>query len=182
MNPALKQRIVGAVMLVALGVIFLPTLFNGGRQQQEVVRMQIPSAPEIPPVHFKEPTRLAEMVTGEGQTKPASELFALEPKAQQEILPALKNPSKAPSLDSKGLPNAWALQVASFSDDKKAEELRKRLQKKNYQAFVRRVKQNDKILLRVMIGPELDKTKLASIKSVVDKEFKVKSLVVKFEA
>src|SRR5688572_5444081 len=48
MEPALKQRVVGAVVLVALAVIFLPMLVKGPAPESGVsdVPLQLPKAPE----------------------------------------------------------------------------------------------------------------------------------------
>ncbi len=49
MNPALKQRLVGAVVLVALAVIFLPMLFDGsGARERLDQEIAIPDKPEPP--------------------------------------------------------------------------------------------------------------------------------------
>ena len=48
MEPALKQRVVGAVVLVALAVIFLPMLVKGPAPESGVsdVSLQLPKAPD----------------------------------------------------------------------------------------------------------------------------------------
>ncbi len=49
MTPALKQRLVGAIVLVALAVIFVPMLLDGdGRQAGERVSVEIPESPDDP--------------------------------------------------------------------------------------------------------------------------------------
>lgn len=47
MDKALKQRMVGAVVLIALAVIFIPMLLNGNSEQgTRTVSLDIPSPPE----------------------------------------------------------------------------------------------------------------------------------------
>lgn len=49
MNAALKQRLVGAIVLVALAVIFLPMLLDGsGARERFDVAMDIPDRPQAP--------------------------------------------------------------------------------------------------------------------------------------
>lgn len=47
MDKALKQRMVGAVVLIALGVIFIPMLLDGdSREDSRTVQLDIPEPPE----------------------------------------------------------------------------------------------------------------------------------------
>jgi DedD protein len=49
LTSALKQRVVGAIVLVALAVIFVPMLLDGdGRQAGERVAVEIPESPDDP--------------------------------------------------------------------------------------------------------------------------------------
>ncbi len=50
MEQRSKQRLIGAVVLVALGVIFLPMLLSGPVEQTRVdIEFDVPPAPEVPP-------------------------------------------------------------------------------------------------------------------------------------
>lgn len=180
MNQALKQRLVGALVLVALGVIFLPSIFNGGRPEQAALLKEVPPVPEVTVLEFQEPVREASFV--QEAPRDVTQLYTLEPKTSQGEKKIVENPPQQPKLDSKGLPGAWVLQVASLGDAKKADELKKSLQAKSYKAFTRTVSKDNKKIVRVMIGPEVDANKLATIKKTVDRDFKVKSIVVKFES
>lgn len=180
MNQALKQRLVGALVLVALGVIFLPALFNGGRPEQAELLKEVPPAPEVVVPEFQEPVRPADFA-GEAQ-QDVTQLYALEPKSPEGEKRIVEKPPAQPRLDAKGLPDAWVLQVASLGDSQKADALKKSLQAKKYKAFTRTVTRNNKKIVRVLIGPEMDAKKLDSMKKAVDRDFNVTSIVVKFEA
>lgn len=180
MNQALKQRLVGALVLIALGIIFLPSIFNGGRPEQTELLKEVPPAPEVAMLELQEPIRGESFI--QESPRNVTQLYALEPKTTQGEKQVVENPPQQPKLDSKGLPEAWVLQVASLGDTKKAEELKKALQVKNYKAFTRSITRDNKKIVRVMIGPEIDANKLATIKKAVDRDFKVKSIVVKFES
>ena len=78
MNQALKQRLVGAVVLVALAVIFLPAVFNGGRQAQMENLKEVPPAPAVATLVIEAPTRPEGMAND--QPLPASEMYSMEPK------------------------------------------------------------------------------------------------------
>ncbi len=50
METRLKQRLIGAAVLVGLGVIFIPMLFEGSNSQQKIVANTIPASPQTPKV------------------------------------------------------------------------------------------------------------------------------------
>ena len=50
MDPALKQRLLGAIVLIALAIIFLPMLFSGSAPKSDSVTANL----EIPPVPTRE--------------------------------------------------------------------------------------------------------------------------------
>jgi len=189
MNQALKQRLVGAVVLVALAVIFLPALFNGGRPKQLDTLKDVPPMPVVTSLVVQEPTRPKGIA--QDSAVPASEMYAMEPKptnAIEKIHQVTQSvvSSGQPSNNKKGIPNAWVLQVGVFSEATKAEALKKSLQAKGYRAFTRTIV-HDKTSLkkesitRVLIGPEVEQAKITKMKLTVDKDFAVKSIVVKFE-
>lgn len=179
MNQALKQRLVGALVLLALGVIFLPALFNGGRPRQVDEMKEIPPPPAVEALAFVEPERPAGFA--DEAVKPVEQLYAPTPASPRGEEMVEKHPPP-PGLEKNGLPGAWVLQVASFSEATKADELKKALQAKHYKAFTRSIRRDNKTVVRVLIGPELDASRLASAKKAVDRDFKVNSIVVKFES
>ena len=54
MEAPLKQRIVGAIVLVTLGVIFIPALLDGsGYKSRQVQDIEIKEKPDFPPLSSK---------------------------------------------------------------------------------------------------------------------------------
>lgn len=48
MDERLKQRLIGAAVVISLGVIFLPMILDGGRHTEfEKIRIEIPQRPEV---------------------------------------------------------------------------------------------------------------------------------------
>ena len=48
MDEQLKQRLIGAAVVISLGVIFIPMILDGGRHTEfEKVRIEIPEKPEV---------------------------------------------------------------------------------------------------------------------------------------
>jgi len=89
MNQALRQRLVGALVLVALGVIFLPALFRGGRPPPADVMKDVATMPVVPPVTVEEPTHPASLPAETPGKNDASQLYTLddEQKKVTEIPP-----------------------------------------------------------------------------------------------
>ena len=80
LNDGVKQRIVGALVLAALAVIFLPTLFDREGARYIDVTSQIPPAPDIKPIAIAEPEPVADVEPA----PPVNEVFQpefVEPKS-----------------------------------------------------------------------------------------------------
>lgn len=83
---------------------------------------------------------------------------------------ATRNPVKAPA-------NAWVVQLGSFSSEQNAWALRDKLRNKGYHAFVERVSEGSKMVIRVRIGPELQRAKAEAVQQKLEKEMKIKGIV-----
>ena len=83
MDEKLKQRLVGAMVLMALAVIFLPSLFQQDERQKIDTTSQIPPAPVFEPVIIPKP------VKPEGIKQPD-----LEKLFQPQTAPNLQNALK----------------------------------------------------------------------------------------
>lgn len=163
METQLQQRIVGAIVLVTLGVIFIPALLDGsGYKSRQVENIEIREKPEFPPLSQKKlkpvPTPLEEIK----QTQSA----------------ALKADVKQP--DKKTI-KSFALQVGTFDSRDNAEKMRDKLQKAGYSTFVHEVVAKDKTSYKVRIGPELERSILDKLKAEVKKSQKIDAFVVNHE-
>ena len=199
MNDILKQRLVGALILVALGVVFWPIIFvepgsqPAGEQARMPPRPQVDTTPIEPPDQVglrpaREVTARAEMVEVDVPLpEPAPEPLAVEVDPEP-VQPASKPPPSptrevAPeklAMDSQGVPIAWILQVVSVSSADKAEQLRQQLVDKDRKAYTRKISSNGKTLYRVYVGPKFERARLESLKTEVDKEFGVNSMIVRY--
>ena len=174
-SESLKQRIVGAIVLVALAIIIIPLVFDFSGERQVDVRSQIPSMPGIEPVVVAEPVR-PENIT---PAKPDEEMFqfGVESPVEAESLKA-----EAPALSSEGSPVGWVLQIASFKDKAAANELVKKLLADGYMAFLREKKSGTGTVNRVFVGPKVLKEKLIKDKTAIDKKYRVDAMLVRFES
>ena len=207
MNDILKQRLVGALILVALGVVFWPIIFVEPGSQPVAEQARMPPRPQVDTTPIEPPDQVglrpARAVTARAEMvevdvplpDPAPEPLAVEPEPEPEPKPEPKpvQPATAPpasptrevaperlAMDSQGVPIAWILQVVSVSSADKAEQLRQQLVDKDRKAYTRKISSNGKTLYRVYVGPKFERARLESLKTEVDKEFGVNSMIVRY--
>lgn len=191
MKDALKQRLVGAVVLAAIGVIFLPGFFKEQQGYQVDTRSQIPSEPNSPQITFEAPQQDVDI-----QPAPEPETMFLPPEPAPPVIAERPVPSVTPApvneppandtvpqlpLGADGIPEAWVVQVASLSNKEAATKLRDELQAEGHKAYVRTVTTANGSVTRVFIGPKLDKAEATRVKNDVDKSLKVNSMVLRFQ-
>jgi DedD protein len=189
----LKHRLIGAAFLAAIAVIFLPGFFKEKQDNQISTKSQIPVRPGIVPVEFNAPKPVPDIVPAPApetmfvpdeaaeqviNSNTASSLVAAN-KSTQIIAPAQKAVAAMP-LNAEDLPNAWVVQVGSFSTKEAANKVRDDLQVDGFKAYVRTVPNGSSSISRVYVGPKLDKTEALAIKGQIDKRLKVKSMVMQF--
>ena len=105
LDSAYKQRMVGALVLVALAVIFLPMLFSRQDEQRQVV-VEAPAAPQAPvvpqvqvePVVVPEPQALPEE-----EPVPSDEEVAAQQAPSMPVQPSVPvvKPTPAPAVAAK---------------------------------------------------------------------------------
>ncbi len=178
----LKQRIVGAIVLVALAVIFLPMLFKQEDTAREVV-VQVPPMPEAPAVPQ---VPVAEVAVPEPEAddtwdeplitetpaapqslpdapvpaeKPVAEIqpAPVQPDVKAEPQPELQQPTPQavePGIDKNNLPVSWSVQLASLTNKDNAQALRDSYRDKQYNAYVRSADGTHRVLIGPLIKQE----------------------------
>ena len=167
MDDGLKQRLIGAIVLLAIAVIFIPVLFDRQTITPVSTVTQVPPMPTI---------EIAPVVVAKAPEVPSP---APEPEQMfvpDETLPEPETPA-GPTLNDNGVPNGWVLQVISYSEKPKAVIFRDRLIEDGYHAFLRDAKTSKGLHYRVYVGPKLDKKALLVDKKVLDKKYKLKSIL-----
>ena len=167
MDDGLKQRLIGAIVLLALGVIFLPVLFDRDPIKPVDQTTAIPPKPERITITISEP----EPVEDIDLAPEPEDMFIPD---ESEVVDLTPEPV---SLSDQGTPKSWVLQVASFSEKERADTFRDTLLSKNYPAYNRSVGGNT----RVYIGPKLDKSALVKLKNEVDETFNISSILLEFK-
>lgn len=182
----LKQRLVGAVVLIALAVIFIPMLLSGGREiDMPVFGSNVPErSTEITNIQHIEientqaasqPVNPKRIPIAEGMPEPKIVKEKKTTSIVDTIVALTKEEEKKPVVKN----NVWAVQVGSFAKKSNALGLKDKLRKKKIHAFVERVMKNNKAVYRVRVGPEITRKKAEALKIKLKKEFKLSGLVVK---
>lgn len=199
MDNLVKQRLVGALILVALGVVFWPIIFVARDGDTRELRVAVPEAPPVDlsplPTPDSAALRRAPQAQAQGaEPGPAPELFDSDPHIP-EPLPALpatadtqppvglepaRETLQAPAIDADGLPIAYALQVATIGQRERAETLRDELLKAGYKGYLQRLRRDDRTLYRVLVGPRYQRDDLAPVKEAVDRTWRVESLIIRY--
>jgi DedD protein len=182
LKGTLKHRLIGATVLAAIAILFLPSFFKEKQMASVSKKTQIPPRPSITAVEFSAPQPVADI-----EQAPAPEtMFVPEDGIPEEAATSSEN--AAMPLNAQGLPDAWVVQVASFSTKEAAIKLRDDLQAEGFKAYVRTVPNGnssmpnvDSTISRVFIGPKLDKSQAQLIKAQVDKRLKVNSILTRFK-
>jgi DedD protein len=160
MEAPLQQRIVGAIVLVTLGVIFIPALLDGsGYKSRQVQNIKVKEKPEFPALTQK-------------KVKPIPTPLKKNVEVQE----------KARKADTKKLAEkpikSFALQVGTYNDNKRAEKFRDKLRKAGYTAYVYKAKSSGKTRYKVRIGPELEYSVLEKLKVKIKKSHKIDAFIV----
>lgn len=171
MSDGLKQRIAGALVLGALGLIILPVLFDFADPLKIDRTSKLPAAPEIESVQLVK----AERPAGVPKKSLFSTIFDID-----NSKPATDSSEENYGLSADDMPKAWVLQVSSFETKTSAEELMNRLRKEGYKAFIKSAKVKNQIRYRVYVGPKIDKRRAAQDKSKIDATFKTDSIVLRY--
>ncbi len=171
MNRKLRKRIIGAIVLAAFLVIFVPEWLDGaGHKALYSKNVSIPEKPKLKPI-----TEYVEVAV----VKPVETIKPVKVVVEEAVVEKKRTPKKQVAVKKAVLKDAWTLQLGSFSNEANAKVMRDKLRKKGYTSYVHEVKQSGKVIYRVRIGPELDRQRLEKIKAELLKKEKMESLIVK---
>ncbi|MTZ14697.1 SPOR domain-containing protein [Pseudomonas sp. JL972] len=192
LDKGLKQRMVGALVLIALAVIFVPMLFTREDDLRHVVvdAPAMPNTPpvaqiEIEPVEVPEPKSIPEgfeIVENDASAQsvavpsaPTESPAVAEP--EQMKAPAQTTPVPQPRVDADNLPVSWSIQLASLSNRASAEKLQKTLREQGYNAYIRAADGMN----RVFVGPLIERDEANRLRDQLQRQQKLNGFVVRFK-
>ena len=175
MDQHLKERLVGAAVLVTLGMLIIPSLLDGPPEEEPVrVGLELPAPDDGRESHVIRldvpPGRPA--TPGSGSiARPTPPAPPPDPEPETETSQAQEKPPPedgddpratrpAPSANSAPTPRprgTWTVQVGSFSNADNARKLSRELSDRGYEVSVSQVETGGKTMHRVRVGPVPDK-------------------------
>lgn len=170
MKERLKHRLLGAAILLALGVLLLPGFFRDKDTYQVDTDSQIPTRPSVTAVDFDGPTPVDSV-----EPAPAPETMFLPPGDTESASEStvVSSSANAPATST----DAWVIQVASLGQKEAAEKLLKDLQMEGHKAYLRTVVTDKGSMHRLFIGPKMDRKDAEIEKAAIDKRWNVQSRI-----
>jgi DedD protein len=177
MDRTLKERIIGAIVLVLFVVLVVPVFLDGPSNSGEVISEQVPlpgqsgeenqtivlNRDRTQPVPAASNNSAAADQPQQQQPQPEQREVELEkqPEAEHEPTPApaQRQPevvvaAVAEPASSTGM---WAVQLGSFGNKENADKLAADLKKLGFAAFRSQLKTGSGELHRVRVGPQKDR-------------------------
>jgi len=200
-EPLLRQRLVGTLVLVALGIVFWPLIFVTPEPREPIVLQPMSQRPAIDqtpipepesyesavapklPEPPKNPPPVQEAADIQTQTDAEGSTLAALPDSDSVAAPQprVAPPAEDPLVDEQGLAIFYVLQVATVGSASRANELVEGLQAQGYKTFSTRYVRVDDELFRIQIGPNAERAPLMRIKPEVDAVLKVDSQILRYE-
>jgi len=182
---AMKQRLVGTIVLGCLAIIFIPILLDGEGVTPQEMTSTIPEAPPLPVVPDVEPTRpeiTADVnETQENGIRTETDTPARESEPDTALTADTPPPApERPSLDSNGIPATWAVRLGSFGEMANAEALVQRLRDQGYKGFSRPLSTSRGVLTGVYVGPVVTESDAGNLQQELADAFGLDGIVVRF--
>jgi DedD protein len=204
----LKERLIGASVIVILAVIFIPMILdNSGQYDSEISGTNIPDRPEgdfssrIVPIEQNASTLTSESATesmidsdpaiiekviseqpNDVLNTPEEQIESEEVEANESIAPVIVEKASGPSTprSSEVGITAWVVQLGSFEKEENADKLNKSLREMGFTAFVEPINQANEVIYRVRVGPELLRSDAIELQKVLNEKIQIQGLVIKY--
>lgn len=200
MNPLTKQRLVGTVVLVALGIVFWPLIFDAPDVHDPIALRAMSDKPFVDRTPIPMPESFEAVVketlpdspsieagvqlAADKNTRTGADAVSLQALRGSDELAdnsELTGSGNGDTLvDEAGLPIFWVLQVATVGSSDRADELVAALEQRGYRAFSKQYLRVAEQLYRVQIGPKFDRAALMQIKPEIDSILAVDSQVLRY--
>jgi DedD protein len=186
-DRALKERIIGAIVLVVFAVLVVPVFLDGPSDEKEMLT-EVVTLPGQNNQERKQQTITldrdrSEPVPATSQAVPQDEIVAAEPAAAPtkkepkpvpqpvvvEDEPTTETSTSTPAAANTSTTGMWAVQLGSFSSQENAERLAASLRGQGYAAFLSQLKTNSGALHRVRVGPQKDRASAEAIAAQLGK-------------
>ena len=191
MDQQLKERLIGAIVLVSFAVIFIPMFFTGTTDSVLKNKENVSIPKELEFVSKLKP--MTDTATDSNikniEFAPVVE-ESLAPVVEESLAPVVEE-SLAPVVEeipfnqemlknnAVGQMN-WVVQVGSFSSKDNAEKLNQKVKKAGFHSFVNPITQNNKIMHQVCLGPEYNETDAMNLLKGIKNKMKLNGIIKKY--
>lgn len=177
MTDQIKNRVVGAVVLFALAIIFLPKIFDGEKESQRREFVSIPKKPQHQQPAIKQlnvgvavDESVKDTLSDSQQNKPRP-LSNSKPKVIAAPVVVA-----SPAIKAK----AWVIRMGSFGNPQNVKSFVVKLRKKGFSAFSVPTTPRAGITNKVYVGPELNKHKLVSLQPKLKQSFNESGVIERY--
>ena len=165
-DRALKERVIGAAVLVVFAVLVVPVFLDGPPEQSEIVSESVTL-----PGQARQELKQQTIVLDRERSRPVPSTRAPSPPpdsapprqavkadTSKAAPPATEAPSRPAEKVTDTSPSGmWAVQLGSFSNKDNAERLAAGLRDQGFAAFLSQLPTEGGQLQRVRVGPQKDR-------------------------
>ncbi len=189
MDRALKERIIGATVLVLFVVLVVPVFLDGPSNSGEVISEQVPlpgqsgeanqtivlNRDRTQPVPAASNNAPVAEEPQEEQKQPEQRELEPEPIAEPEPEPVPEPAQKEPEVvqatvvEPASSTGMWAVQLGSFGNKENADKLAADLKKLGFAAFRSQLSTGSGELHRVRVGPQKDRESAEAVAEALAK-------------
>lgn len=179
-----KQRLVGAIVIVSLAVIFIPMLLNTEDNVNPLlIGSNIPEQPDhsveiiplTPPQPRPEQRPITVIPVDEQSAETTTEPETTQPAASETQASNQAATEASPDTNLSG----WVVQLGSFAKKRNALELRDKARANGFAAFVEAYSTANGQRYRVRVGPELTVENANKVKQDIKNKMGIDGLVLR---
>jgi DedD protein len=199
MHHRLKERLVGAAVLVVIAVIFIPMLLTGPIDSNSINKTNIPERPAekfssklvplndslMPITDTETPDSSNDIANAEplNQEEPAESDDEIVSNVVEKTVEKVTNEKPAAqekTINKKVGLTAWVVQLGSFSTKVNADKLNLSLRKEGFPAFVEPLTKKGKTSYRVRVGPEILRADADALLKSIKTKMKLDGIVLSY--
>jgi DedD protein len=179
MEVRIRERLVGALVLVGFIVLLVPAILKGRgtasqKPDSEIKSVEIMLGGAQGSVDDEGLVPEPEIIPAKPQASVSTATPLIEPAPASAATGAPESPAPLPASETAkpaaAEQFAWAVQLGAFSSRAKADELVANLRSHGYAAFVLEYRGGGQLLHRVRVGPEQDRVHAVAIAERLNKD------------
>jgi DedD protein len=195
MERRLKERLIGAAVLVMIAVIFIPMILDDSSETDvTITETNILTRPDddfnsrIVPLQESDLTPVPDASSPQTEPEPQAEIQDIPENFAIQKSPDIEVEKKSSVIDAplKSTKNsqvgatAWVVQLGSFNSEENARVLNEKLRNAGYPAFVEPLKRQADISYRVRVGPELLRSDAQALQTRLKKDMDIGGIVIRY--